>query len=623
MPLQPGFTLLGVYQILELLGEGGMGAVFRALDTLKIPPIAVAIKEFRLSHLPSEDDTALHVVEEVEGVTNVRFGAGVRSTFTREKAANLFKREAQILHGFDHPYLPHVSAYFEVGDDRYLVMELIEGRDLDRILEDNGDAPLPEDQVLAWTNQVLDALAYCHAHEIVHRDIKPANIVVNLQGDAYLVDFGIARVLNDASQPQVIGRTAGFSPYEQYVRRGIIDARSDIYALGATLYNLLTGQVPLLATERMDDGVELPPIRQLVPAVSTKLETVVMRALQMQPEQRYQSAMEMREALFGPQALPEIITEPSGPRKIHLSPDGSGDFATLQDALDAVSIGEVIHLSPGDYLLEKPLTINRSTRLEGAGMDVTRLICQAEETVASISGNIRFEANGLTFQHRGQAWADVVVALGGEVSFSACRFTGGIRQSDTRLGGSGLSFLGNAFGEVRQCEVYGNGGHGIEVSDWARPDIIQNQCSQNRLSGIIFSGSAGGEARRNRCLQNFTGILVSGNAEPRVDENTCSNNRSSGIAFSGSASGSVRGNRCEQNQFHGISITDQAEPNLEQNMAANNKRDGICFSGAAVGSARRNDCTNNGRYGISINEQSDPNIRENHCEGNAVQDVKR
>jgi len=623
MPLQPGSTLLGVFQILEMLGEGGMGAVFRALDTLKIPPIAVAIKEFRLSFLPSEESTVVHITRDADNLTNVRFGAGLHSTFTKEKAAELFKREAQILHGFDHPNLPHVSAYFEVGDERYLVMELIEGHDLDRMLYDNDDAPMPEDQVLIWTDQVLDALEYCHSHEIIHRDIKPANIVINLQGVAYLVDFGIARVLNDISQPMVVGRTAGFSPFEQYVRRGIVDARSDIYALGATLYNLLTGQVPPIAPLRMDEGVELLPIRQFCPNVSAQMETAVIRSLELTPELRFQSARAMREAIFGTQSLPELVSLVSGPHKVRVSPDGSGDYPGLQEALDGAGEDEVILLAPGDYILQQPLEINRSTHLEGAGMDVTRILCYEEETVVTLNGEIRVTAQGLTFQHKGKAWADVVVALGGELEFSNCRFTGGMRQAETRLGGSGLCLLGNSKGLVRHCESYGNGGHGIEVSDWAQPVIEENQCSQNRLSGIIITGNAEGEVRSNRCLQNFTGILVSGTARPTLDANTCNNNRSSGITFAANSSGIGSANHCEQNQFHGISVIDQSDPILEINICSNNKRDGISFSGAAMGAARHNRCCNNGRFGLSINEQASPLVRENECASNTQQDLKR
>lgn len=599
-----------------------MGAVFRALDTLKIPPAAVAIKEFRLSHLPSEDATTLHVADERNGSTIVRFGAGVRSTFTREKAADLFKREAQILHGFDHPNLPHVSAYFEVGDERYLVMELIEGHDLDQMLYDNDDSPMPEDQVLTWTNQVLDALTYCHRHEIIHRDIKPANIVINLQGVAYLVDFGIARVMNDPSQPNVVGRTAGFSPFEQYVRRGIIDERSDIYSLGATLYNLLTGQVPPIAPIRMDEGVELAPIRQFSPTISPVLEAAVLRALELVPEARFQTAGQMQEAIFGPRFLPDLSSPIAVTGKTRIFADGSGDYPNLQAAVNGVEEGGIISLAPGDYLLDRPLVINRSVQLEGSGMDVTRILCYAEENVATIEGDIQFSAADLTFQHKEKDWADVVVVMGGEVEFTNCRFTGGYRQPETSLGGSGLCLLGNSTARVRGCEVYSNGRHGIEVEVYARATIEASHCSQNRLAGIIFSENASGSARGNRCMQNFTGILLSGNVCPTLEENYCANSRSSGITFAGNSSGLARQNQCEANQFHGISVIDEASPILEENTCARNKRDGISFSGTSSGKATGNQCSNNGRFGLSVNEQANPNIKKNTCSENGQQDIK-
>ncbi len=622
MPLQSGSTLLGVFQILEILGEGGMGAVFRALDTLKIPPAAVAIKEFRLSFLPSEEATVLRLESDVDRDAIVHFGAGVHSTFTREKAAELFKREAQILHGFDHPHLPHVSAYFEVGDERYLVMELIEGQDLDRLLLENDDAPLPENQVLAWADQVLDALEYCHIHEIVHRDIKPANIVINLQGDAFLVDFGIARVLNDPDQPNVVGRTAGFSPFEQYVRRGIVDARSDIYSLGATLYNLLTGKVPPLAPLRMEEGQELPSIRTYSPDVSANLEEAVLRALALQPEQRFQSAREMRAAIFGARSTISLTDQPPDAHRRRLYPDGGTDYTALQTALDEAAEDEVVELAPGDYILGQPLKINRPVHLQGAGMEVTRIICYEEETVFTCYGETRLVASGLTFQHKGKAWADVLVCLGGEVQISNCRFIGGVRQAETRLGGSGLCLLGNTKGSIRQCNVYGNGGHGIEVSDWANIQIEDSQCSQNRLAGIVFSGNARGEARHNHCLQNFSGILVSGNAGPTLLENTCSNNRSSGITFTASSSGSGKNNHCEHNQFHGISVIDEAHPILEGNQCSQNKRDGISFSGAARGTVHRNRCRENDRFGLSVNEQANPQVLENECTSNSQENLR-
>ena len=239
MPLQPGQILKDRYEIDRLLGQGGMGAVYRALDTLPVPPVPVALKERSLAGLPEEPAPSGSTPDE----TRIR-GASPVSIFTRRRAAEQFKTEARLLHNFQHPNLPRVSDYFAEGDCLYLTMELIEGRNLDQILEANGDHPLPEADVLSWLGQVMDALAYCHSHNIFHRDIKPANIILNPQSKAYLVDFGIARFSSDGRVTTILGGTSGFSPLEQISRRGKVDGRSDIYALGATLYLLLTGQTP-------------------------------------------------------------------------------------------------------------------------------------------------------------------------------------------------------------------------------------------------------------------------------------------------------------------------------------------------------------------------------------------
>ena len=312
MPVNIGILLKGRYRIEALLGEGAMGAVFRALDTLPIQPQPVAIKEFRLGGLPTESQIRAGKPDEQ---TRLRLDRETSSIITREKAVKQFKREAQLLYQLRHPHLPRVSDYFHEGDDHYLVMELIDGLNLDRKLLDNGDKPLPEGQVLVWIDQVIDALAYCHSQGVTHRDIKPANILINPEGKAYLVDFGIARLTDASSQTAVRGRTRGFSPLENYTDRGPIDTRSDIYAVGATLYALLTGRPPDNAVDRAA-GIQLIPPRRLNPSISSHVEMVILHALAMAPEDRYQSAGEMRAALVGrsqlrPVEAIEEVTEPS------------------------------------------------------------------------------------------------------------------------------------------------------------------------------------------------------------------------------------------------------------------------------------------------------------------------
>jgi serine/threonine protein kinase len=293
MSVKIGDLLKDRYKIDALLGQGAMGAVFRASDTLPHVPISVALKEFRLGDLPTGDQTRLH---QEPDTTRTHSNQKRPSTFTREKAVEQFKREAQILYEFHHPNLPRVTDWFREGDEYYLVMELIEGLDLDTKQVQNGDRPFAKRQVFAWLSQVLDALEYCHSQGIVHRDIKPANIIVTPDGKAYLVDFGISRLAEVGNMTLVRGRTSGFSPLEQYTRRGQIDERSDIYALGATIYDLLTGQPPEDAVERVA-GSKLVLPRTINASISTQTEAVIIKALAIKPEDRYQNIGEFRAAM--------------------------------------------------------------------------------------------------------------------------------------------------------------------------------------------------------------------------------------------------------------------------------------------------------------------------------------
>ncbi len=289
MPLNESDVVLGRYRIEARLGEGGMGAVYRAFDTLHDQPCA--LKEFRLGHLPSEADAR------PEDGTRLQ-GSSKAPAVTREKAAEQFRREARLLARLDHPNLPRVTDYLSLGDDHYLVMTLVEGRDLAAVLAAAPGRPLAEAQALAWIDQVLDALAYCHSQGVIHRDVKPANMVVTPEGKVYLVDFGIAKPDDPSGQTTVGARatTPGYSPPEQYGGRGCTDARSDVYAVGATLYALLTGHEPIEAIDRLQ-GRELPRPCTLAPDVSPSVDAAVMRALALKPADRFQSAGELRAAL--------------------------------------------------------------------------------------------------------------------------------------------------------------------------------------------------------------------------------------------------------------------------------------------------------------------------------------
>lgn len=274
-------TMLGNrYQVVSVLGYGAMGAVYLAEDK-RLVGRRCAIKENR----PNTND-----------------GPEVHSRIREQ-----FLAEASVLARLDHPNLPKVSDYFVENEHEYLVMDYVEGEDLDSMLQ-RVQEPLPEESVLDWADQVLDAMAYLHNQRpqpIIHRDIKPANIRLNLQGSVKLVDFGLVKLL-DTSNPQTkvelrgLG-TPAYAPLEQFASSDEhTDTRSDIYALGATMYHLLTNMYPPDVHQRLLNDDILPPPRELVPQISENTEQTILRAMEVYPQNRFQSAQEMRQALSEP-----------------------------------------------------------------------------------------------------------------------------------------------------------------------------------------------------------------------------------------------------------------------------------------------------------------------------------
>ncbi len=305
--LDTGTVLRNRYEILELVGQGGMGAVYRASDR-RLEGRICAVKEI----LPQLSDNSTSEAE-------------------LEQLTEQFRTEASILARLDHPHLPKVSDYFANGSREYLVMDFVDGRDLSELAQEvqRRNETLPEAEILDWTAQMLDALEYLHSQDppVLHRDIKPSNIKVTSRGDIKLVDFGLVKVLyqDDSRTVTVVhGRgTAAYTPLEQYGGdTSFTDVRSDIYSLGATLYHLLSGQPPVAARERFLEPGILASLRELNPDVSPRLERAVFYALGMHPNERPASVHEFREILFGSSPLPvklrpviseTLLSEPMDP----------------------------------------------------------------------------------------------------------------------------------------------------------------------------------------------------------------------------------------------------------------------------------------------------------------------
>ncbi len=271
MPLQKG-DLIGAYQIIAPMGQGGMATVYKAYH----PRLNrfVAIKMIHPAYLGDE-------------------------TFLTR-----FEREAQIVAALEHPNIVPVYDFSEHEGEPYLVMKLIEGSTLKAVLHDDA---IPVDDILTIMEPIAHALDYAHSRGVFHRDIKPSNIILDRQMTPYLTDFGLARLsisgATTLSTDMMIGTPYYMSP-EQAAGRGTVDHRSDLYSLGVVFYELFVGQVPFsegtpyaIINDHIASDLPLP--HDLNPDVPLEVEITLLRALSKDPDDRYQSAAALFEAIRG------------------------------------------------------------------------------------------------------------------------------------------------------------------------------------------------------------------------------------------------------------------------------------------------------------------------------------
>lgn len=281
------YVLRDRWEVVDRLGQGGMGTVYMARDlnlsTLSEKKKAAVVKELRDDFIRGED---------------------------KEKAKEFFMREVHVLADLDHPNIVRVLDQFSVidqltGEEKYyLVMEYVQGQNLHEMLTKRQE-PFDEDLVIDWAVQVCDVLTYLHTHNppVIYRDLKPSNIMINTNDQVKLVDFGIARPFED-SEDNTHVVSQGYSPPEQYW--GAADPRSDVYALGATIHFLLTGQDPLALTVSMPQAIN--------PEVSDHINEIVKRATHQDAEGRYQCAADMKDALrYRP-----VVAEPQKAKTLYV-----------------------------------------------------------------------------------------------------------------------------------------------------------------------------------------------------------------------------------------------------------------------------------------------------------------
>jgi serine/threonine protein kinase/superfamily II DNA or RNA helicase len=336
--LTPGTLLQQRYEILQLLGKGGFGAVYCARHRFLNREVAIKETDYQADH----------------------------------RYLTRFAQEAELLAGLRHQALPQVTDYFTEDQCAYLVMEYVPGENLGEYLARQPDHCVDVATALRLLEPLLDALAYLHSQSppVIHRDIKHANIRICPDDQVYLVDFGIAKAADPSLPTATMSRavTAGFSPVEQYSDEMSTDQRSDIYALGATLYYMLSGVIPddALMRLRVDALVPLADLNDEVPAY---LDTIVRRMLALWPDERYQDVSTLRRALAEQDAAvssdrlpideplpvpPETTPTPSVPAATPVAPAGVGSTSS-GPVLSELAMSDILALLQPETIIRGPL----------------------------------------------------------------------------------------------------------------------------------------------------------------------------------------------------------------------------------------------------------------------------
>lgn len=266
----------GQFDLGEVIGEGGMGAVYKGWDRALKRPVAIKRLRDELQHSPRE----------------------------RER----FVQEAELVARLRHPNIVEIHTIVREADDTFLVFEHIAGRTLHRELNASPGRHLSPRAALDFLGQVADAVDHAHARRVIHRDLKPANVMIAERGWAKVMDFGIARQVQDsllATTKTIVGTPTYMAP-EQAL--GTVARESDQYALAVTLYEMLTGAVPFRGPDEMRDKLEARFLRAsaLLPELPPAIDAVFARALKARPEERFSSCRELYAAASD--ALSERLT---------------------------------------------------------------------------------------------------------------------------------------------------------------------------------------------------------------------------------------------------------------------------------------------------------------------------
>jgi parallel beta-helix repeat protein len=598
MLLKPGFLIQSRYLIIRQLAQSSIGAMYEAVD--KRTRQRVALKQ-------------------------------VRASYTSGNAARLretFDHTATMLLRLSHNALPPMLDYFADPAGQFLVMEFVPGDDLWAQMQQQPGNALPLRDVLRWADQVLDLLDYLHTQRepLIHRDIKPHNLKLNSQGNMMLLDIGL---VDGSSVDTLIN---GHSSYMlQYVppeqlHGDVRDPRSDLFALGATLYALLSGTPFSCSLDRalalsLGEPDPLQPLDQLNPHVPPDIAAVIQRAMAHQPEQRFASATEMRAALSAQRVSHTLVVHPNSS-----NPD---DYPTISAALAVARPHARILVQPGYYT--ESLRIDRPLSLIGDGPAEQIIIESTDAPCLQLTAD-RAEVRGLTLRARSVAPAQpfYAVEIGqGAPLLEACAITSEslacigihgahatptIRRCTLHDGAqTGIDVYDQAGGLIESCEIFGNTRAGIEVSQHSRPTIRHCVVRNGHAGGIYLDSESRATVEDCQIFENArSGIAICMHSEPTIRHCTIRQNGGAGIFLYKNGHGTIETCTITGNTAAGIEIKDQSDPTIQRCTISNGLSSGLYVHNQGAGSIEQCDIFGHADPCVIITTNGTPTLRACH-----------